>query len=162
MLIHLTRTSGVPVYRQIVDQIKQLIAAGQLRPGMKLDPCRMLADQLHCHSLTVAKAYRRLAEDGAVVAYHGKGTIVAGRGSALSASSRRRRMARLLEHVVAEAYQLGLGEAEVGQLLADQFAAAGPAGGEGSGPAPEAGAGAGEATAGQSTEPEAEEETVLL
>lgn len=158
MLIHLTRTSGVPVYRQIVDQIKQLIAAGPLRPGMRLDPSRMLADQLHCHPLTVAKAYRKLAEDGAIVAFRGKGTFVAQRGSALSASSRRRRMARLLEHVVAEAYQLGLGEAEVSQLLADQFAAAG----QGSGPAPDAGTGAGEDTAGQSNVPEAEEETVLL
>jgi GntR family transcriptional regulator len=78
MEIRLSPSDGVPVYRQIVNQVKYLIAAGRLAPGQELPPIRLLAERLVINPNTVVHAYAELAKEGLVVCRHGSGTYVAG------------------------------------------------------------------------------------
>ncbi len=123
MLIYVNPSSGVPVYRQIVDQVKRLIAAAQLAPGGRLDSVRELAGRLGVNPMTVAKAYAVLAAEGVVVTRPGSGVYVAAAGrDELTAAARRRLLADLLDQVVAEAHQLGVGADDAVELLAERFA----------------------------------------
>lgn len=77
MLIHLDKHSGKPVFRQIVDQVSQSIAGGNLRPGDKLASVRELAKDLRVNPMTVSKAYSTLETDGLVERRKGVGIFVA-------------------------------------------------------------------------------------
>ena len=66
MQIHITTSDGVPIYLQIVNQVKYLVASGRLKAGDELPPIRVLADQLLVNPNTVARAYRELETAGIV------------------------------------------------------------------------------------------------
>ena len=68
--------SAVPVYRQVVDQIRTLCVAGNLAAGEKLPSVRKLAGNLGVHFNTIADAYRVLAEEGWIAVEHGRGAVV--------------------------------------------------------------------------------------
>ena len=68
--------SMVPIYEQIMEQIKKAIASGELSEGSMLPSVRGLAAELRISALTVKKAYDRLEEEGLTVTVHGKGTFV--------------------------------------------------------------------------------------
>src|SRR5512144_2649305 len=110
--IHLSQASGVPYYRQIVDQVAGLIRSGQLSPNTRLPSFRELAPQLLVSLITVRRAYADLEAAGLIVSRHGQGTFVAGQ---IEAASRRQALAEaraLVESALARARQLGLrGEA---------------------------------------------------
>jgi GntR family transcriptional regulator len=110
--LHLSQASGVPFYRQIVDQIGGLIRSGQLPPNTRLPSFRELAPQLLVSLITVRRAYAELEAAGLIVSRHGQGTFVAGE---IEAASRRQALAEaraLVETALARARQLGLrGEA---------------------------------------------------
>ena len=76
MEIRLSSTDGVPVYRQIVNQIKYMVASGRLRVGQELPPIRSLAEKLVINPNTVVRAYNELQRDGVVEPRHGSGTYV--------------------------------------------------------------------------------------
>ena len=76
MEIRLSPSDGVPVYRQIVNQVKYLVASGRLEPGQELPPIRSLAERLLINPNTVVHAYAELAREGVVVSRHGSGTYV--------------------------------------------------------------------------------------
>jgi GntR family transcriptional regulator len=78
MQIHLDQSGGVPIYLQIVNQVKYLTTAGRLRPGDELPPIRALAERLVINPNTVARAYRELERAGVVVKNGTVGTFVAG------------------------------------------------------------------------------------
>jgi len=151
-MVRLSSTSGVPVYRQIGDQIKQMVMAGRLPAGEQLDSVRQLAARLNVTAMTVAKAYARLSAQGVVITRPGKGVFVAGGGSGLSYTARRRVLGRLLDQVVAEAYQLDISPDEAVGLLGERFSAAGPSTQGVSGAPP-----AGEAAPAESDQPSAAE-----
>ena len=67
MRIHLTPNDGVPIYLQIIHQVKYLVASGRLSAGDELPPIRTLAEQLLVNPNTVARAYRELEAAGVVV-----------------------------------------------------------------------------------------------
>jgi DNA-binding transcriptional regulator YhcF (GntR family) len=110
--VHLSQASGVPFYRQIVDQVAGLIRSGQLPPHTRLPSFRELAPQLVVSLITVRRAYADLEAAGLIVCRQGQGTFVAGE---IENASRRRALAdarALVEHALARARQLGLrGEA---------------------------------------------------
>lgn len=83
MEIRLNPSDGVPVYRQIVNQVKYLIASGRLHPGQELPPIRTLAERLVINPNTVVHAYAELAREGVVVSRHGSGTYVTESGTHL-------------------------------------------------------------------------------
>ena len=68
--------SGVPVYRQIMDQVKEVVRAGGLKPGDKLPSLRELAQRLGVNPLTVGKAYDILSEEGVVDKQQGRGVFI--------------------------------------------------------------------------------------
>jgi len=76
MQLHISTDDGVPIYFQIANQIKYLVASGRLSPGEEVPPIRVLAQQLLVNPNTVARAYLELERDGVVVKRHGSGTYV--------------------------------------------------------------------------------------
>ncbi len=76
MKIQLDLKSGVPFYRQIIDQVKSAIATGQLEPGDRLPTVRQLAVDLSVNPNTVSRAYTELELTGLVDTHMGSGTFV--------------------------------------------------------------------------------------
>ena len=123
-MIALSPASGVPLYRQIVAQIKQMVGSGRLTTDQRLESVRQLAARLGVSPLTAAKAYDRLVAEGVLQSRPGKGYFVAGGVSRLSHNARRQALARVLDQAVAEAFQLDVTEDEALALLRERFAEA--------------------------------------
>src|SRR6476661_8591298 len=88
MHIHLSSGDGVPIYLQIVSQIKYLVGSGRLAPGEELPPIRVLAERLVVNPNTVARAYRELEAAGVVEKRRTTGTYVSEAGSPLDREER--------------------------------------------------------------------------
>src|ERR1051325_49784 len=86
--IHISPNDGVPIYQQIVNQVKYLVASGRLAPGEELPPIRVLAEQLLVNPNTVARAYRALEIAGVVSKRRTSGTYVSGGAAPLDAGAR--------------------------------------------------------------------------
>ena len=77
MQLRISAQDGTPIYQQIVEQVKYLVAAGRLKPGDDVPPIRVLAEQLRINPNTVARAYLELEREGIVTMRQGFGTTVA-------------------------------------------------------------------------------------
>ena len=115
--LRISSTDGVPIYLQIVNQIKYLIASGRLNPGEELPAIRTLAERLVINPNTVARAYRELEVAGVVEKRRTNGTFVADGGSRLADEERRRILAGRVDALLAEARQLGVDVSEVMNLI---------------------------------------------
>ena len=78
--IHISSSDGVPIYLQIVNQVKYLVASGRLAAGEELPPIRVLAERLVVNPNTVARAYRELEAAGVVEKRRTAGTFVSEAG----------------------------------------------------------------------------------
>jgi len=108
MQIHITSNDGQPIYRQIVQQIKLLLAAGRLVPGDELPAIRKLAEELVINPNTVARAYRELESAGLLESRQGSGTRVASNGSPLNQREKTRLLTERADALLAEAKHLGI------------------------------------------------------
>jgi GntR family transcriptional regulator len=117
MQLHITPNDGVPIYLQIVNQVKYLVAAGRLSAGEELPAIRALAEQLVINPNTVARAYLELENAGLVVKRHGAGTYVSAAGSPLTRRERLKILAQRTDALLAEARHLGVGLDETMKLL---------------------------------------------
>jgi GntR family transcriptional regulator len=106
MQLHITANDGVPIYLQIVQQVKYLVAAGRLAPGEELPPIRVLAEQLLVNPNTVARAYRELEQAGVVTKRRTAGTYVSDAGSPLARRERLRILTERIDALLAEARQM--------------------------------------------------------
>src|SRR6516225_6690579 len=106
MDIHISPHDGVPIYQQIVNQVKYLVAAGRLAPGEELPAIRVLAEQLEVNPNTVARAYRELEVAGLVTKRRTAGTYVSDAGSPLARRERRKILTQRIDALLAEARQL--------------------------------------------------------
>src|SRR5579862_3143277 len=79
MLLTIDTNDPRPIYQQVADGIKELIARGKLEEGAALPPVRQLAADLGINLNTIATAYRQLQEDGLITIKHGSGAVVASR-----------------------------------------------------------------------------------
>jgi GntR family transcriptional regulator len=102
--------SGVPVYRQIVDQVRFQVAGGLLAPGAELPSTRTLSQELGVNPMTVSKAYALLEAEGLLTRRPGLPLVVSERTPDEVALERREQLAALLEPIAAAARQLGLEE----------------------------------------------------
>ncbi|MBP8128829.1 MAG: GntR family transcriptional regulator [Candidatus Hydrogenedentes bacterium] len=107
MHIHLSTDSGLPIYLQIVNQVKYLVASCQLAPDDELPSIRALAERLLINPNTVARAYRDLEAAGIVTSRAGAGTRVANLVSPLARRERLRIVRERIDALLAEARQLG-------------------------------------------------------
>jgi GntR family transcriptional regulator len=122
MQIHISSNDGVPIYLQIVNQIKYLIAAERLAVGEEIPPIRVLAEQLVINPNTVARAYLELERAGLVAKRQGAGTYVAG-GSVLPRREKVKVLVRRLDLLLAEAAHLDIPLEEVIELLRERHVA---------------------------------------
>src|SRR5512135_159275 len=116
--------SGVPFYRQIIDQVLLAVADGRLEPGVQPPTVRALAVELSVNLNTVAKAYREMEIRGIVETQQGTGTFVASRPTAAGAAERRKALERLVDELLARAGSHGFTIDEVAGVL--QARAGGP------------------------------------
>ena len=117
MQIHITTSDGVPIYQQVVNQIKFLIASGRLNSGDELPPIRVLAAQLLINPNTVARAYRELETAGIVEKRRTAGTYVSEQGSPLARRERVRILAERIDTLLAEAIHMGVSIDDVMKLV---------------------------------------------
>lgn len=123
MWFNIDPSSGVPIYRQLVDQVKQGVAGGVLKAGDRLPSVRDLALELTINPHTVAKAYQELERDSVIEVQRGRGAFIA--ASDLATKPSREEQERILrdtiERLVAEAYRLQFEPDEVVQMLRRRF-----------------------------------------
>jgi len=115
--IEISLQDGVPIYRQIVNQVKYLIAAGQLAPGDELPPIRVLAEQLLVTPNTIVKAYGAMEAEGFIYKRRGAGTYVADFKSPLARKEQKKVLTQRADALLAEASQLNFTFDEVLDLL---------------------------------------------
>src|SRR3954471_12641568 len=106
MQIHISTADGVPIYLQIVNQIKYLVSSGRLTAGEELPPIRSLAEQLVVNPNTVARAYRELEAAGMVEKRRTAGTYVSDQGSPLARRERLKILTERVDALLAEARQM--------------------------------------------------------
>jgi GntR family transcriptional regulator len=123
MFLHLNPNSGLPIYRQLFQQLRQRIVSGQLAGDQQMPSVRELSAELKINFLTVAKVYQLLEGDGLVETRRGLGTFVLNGHTTRSQTEKRKLISDAVEQVVAEARHLGLGEADVCQLIHQKFEA---------------------------------------
>ena len=117
MQIHIQAQGGVPIYLQVMQQIKYLVASGRLEPGDELPSIRSLAEQLIVNPNTIARAYRELETQGVVEKRRTAGTFVADSGSPLARKERLKLLKERIEQLLTEAYQMGFELDEVMKLV---------------------------------------------
>lgn len=106
--------SGVPVYRQLIDQVQAAIATGALYPGDQLPTVRQVAVELAINPNTVLRAYREMEIRGFLDTQQGTGTFIADRGVEPSKDERERQLSQLIGEFVSRAGSSGL---TVGDLI---------------------------------------------
>ena len=117
MKIIINSSSMVPIYEQIMDQIKAQITAGDLRENDVLPSVRTLAKDLKISALTVKKAYDNLEQEGYTVTVHGKGTYVAAANTERILEDQRREVESDLEKAVEKGRRCGLKDEEIRELF---------------------------------------------
>src|SRR3954466_4508060 len=117
MQIHLQTGDGAPIYLQIVQQVRYLIASGRLAPGEELPPIRALAEQLVINPNTVARAYRDLERQGLLVQRSTTGRFFSSAPDVLPCRSGMEQLTTLVDGLLAKAAGDGLGIDELVELL---------------------------------------------
>jgi len=115
----LDSASGVPVYRQLIDQVQAGIAAGGLAPGDQLPTVRQVAVDLAINPNTVLRAYRELEIRGVLETQQGTGTFIAEKPVQKNAAERERQLDQLVREFVARAGAGGFTVAELAERLKD-------------------------------------------
>jgi GntR family transcriptional regulator len=123
MQIRINSNDGLPIYLQIVNQVKHLVASGRLAPGDEIPPMRALAEELVVNPNTIARAYLELERAGIVTKRHGMGTYIAETGRPLPQRERLKILRERVDALVAEARHLGVALPEVIKLLRERDAA---------------------------------------
>ena len=107
MDIRIDPADGVPIYRQIVNRIRYIVASGLLEPGDELPTIRALAIQLKVTPNTIVKAYDELESAGVLQRRHGSGTFVAGASTRLADRERRRIIEQRVDVLLTDIHHLG-------------------------------------------------------
>jgi GntR family transcriptional regulator len=117
--------SGVPIYMQLVDRIKQMAVTGQLQPGQQLPTMRQLAADLRINYNTVGRAYAILDQEGVISTQQGRGTFVASRLSEEQIQRMRLdKLRSMIGQIVREALVLGYSPQEIKDIVEEQLAEA--------------------------------------
>lgn len=117
MRIIINASSMVPIYEQIVDQIKTLIRKGELKENDNLPSVRTLSKELKISALTVKKAYDNLESDGFTVTVRGKGTYVAATNSELLLEEQKKELESDLDKAIQKGRRFGISDDDIKKLF---------------------------------------------
>lgn len=120
MLI-LNPQSGIPIYRQIIDQVKRMVASGQLQPGSELPSVRELAVQHAVNPMTISKAYALLENEGLLIRQRGKPMQVAAVSIEDSQQQKEDLLTPAIDNLLLVAKQLDLDIDELLDLIKKQM-----------------------------------------
>lgn len=121
MFLQLNFRSGLPVYLQLVDQIKVAAASGALQPGEPLPSIRPLAEQLRINRNTVAKAYAELENQGVIETAPGKGSFLAENNSPFKKEVRQKLLAQELDDAIVQAHHLQIDHEDLLKLMRERL-----------------------------------------
>ncbi len=121
MLLQINFKSGLPVYLQVVEQVKAAAAAGTLRPGEALPSIRPLAEELRVNRNTIAKAYTELESLGVIEAIPGKGCFMSENNSPLRKEARHKLLIQDIDTAVVQAHHLQVPREEFLELVSDRL-----------------------------------------
>ena len=117
MKLIINNSSMVPIYEQLVDQIKLLIGSGELRENDILPSVRALSKKLKISALTVKKAYDALEQEGFVNTVHGKGSFVACANQNLMLEEKKKEVEADLEKAIRKGRSCGMSNQEITELF---------------------------------------------
>ena len=117
MKIIINTSLMVPIYEQIVDQIKMLIRNGELKENDNLPSVRTLSKELKISALTVKKAYDNLESEGFTVTVHGKGTYVAATNTELLLEEQKKELEADLEQANQKGRRCGISDEDIKSLF---------------------------------------------
>ncbi len=117
MRIIINSSSMIPIYEQIMEQMKTLIRNGELKENDNLPSVRTLSKELKISALTVKKAYDSLEEEGFTVTVHGKGTYVAAVNRQLLQEEQKKELEADLETAVSKGRRYGISDDEIKSLF---------------------------------------------
>lgn len=120
MLFYLNQTSGIPLYLQLMEQVKHAVETGALRAGDQLPTIRKLAEDLVMNPNTVARAYRELEHEGIIELRHGSGAFIS--DAVVDRARLMRKAQAVMEAAVERLAALGLNEEEIRRLVENQLA----------------------------------------
>jgi GntR family transcriptional regulator len=121
---------GVPIYLQLMEQVKHAIETGALRPGDQLPGIRPLAEELVVNANTVAKAYRELEHEGVIELKHGAGAFVKSHAAQATLADRFRGAASIVAKAVEQLRARGLSDDEIRRLFEAELAGLKATGGQ--------------------------------
>lgn len=119
--IDIDARSGVPIYVQLVEQVRHAVEVGGLGPGEKLPTVRALAEELAIAPNTIVKAYNELRREGLVDSRPGVGTVVAEGVAEVAQDGRRKAVFERLRVLVRDAAALGITEDDLWESLDSEF-----------------------------------------
>jgi len=122
MLFRPNPSLGVPIYLQLMEQVKHAVETGALRPGDQLPGIRPLAEELVINPNTVAKAYRELEHDGVIELRHGAGAFVTAHGARGKAADTVRAAQPVVAAAVERLRTRGLSDEEIRRLFEAELA----------------------------------------
>ena len=109
---------GIPIYRQLIEQVRRMVASGQLAPGAALPSVREVAAEHTVHPMTISKAYSQLEAEGLLERNRGKPmTVATGKKTQTALAPRLEQIEQQAEQLVLAARQLGLREKDVTGLI---------------------------------------------
>ena len=120
MNITINTKDGVPIYRQIANQIRYMVASNLLQSGEEISPVRTLALALNVTPNTVVKAYDELQAAGVIFKRRGAGTYISDEQSPLADRERRRIIEARIDTLLAEAHQLDFTAQDLLELVKDR------------------------------------------
>ena len=129
MLFRPNPSSGVPIYLQLMEQVKHGIETGALRPGEQLPGIRPLAEELVINPNTVAKAYRELEHEGVIELRHGAGAFVSGQVREKKLTDRLRAGQTIVAAAVDRLHARGVTDEEIRRLFEAELAGLSRSGG---------------------------------
>ena len=117
VIFDINPTSGVPIYRQLIEQVHAMVAGGRLQPGDMLPSVRQVARAAVVNPMTVSKAYSRLENEGTVQRIRGQGMRVMKPAINIPLKQRREQFRQLAQSAIARGHQLGLTESQIREVL---------------------------------------------
>jgi GntR family transcriptional regulator len=122
MLLRPNPSSGLPIYLQLMEQVKHNIETGALRPGEQLPGIRPLAEELVINPNTVAKAYRELEHEGIIELRHGAGAFVSGNAGAKKLTDKLRAGQAIVAAAMERLRARGVTDEEIRRLFEAELA----------------------------------------